>query len=459
MASGSVLNVENNSNKPKMTFAQIVNMSFGFLGIQFGFALQNGNASRILQTFGADVEHLSWFWLAGPLTGMIVQPLIGYFSDRTWTALGRRRPYFLAGAILASISLMIMPNAGSLTTFLAPLYIGAGILMIMDASFNVAMEPFRALVADRLPTDQRTLGFSIQTCLIGIGAVVGSTLPYIFANWFGVPKDASPGQVPENVILSFYVGAVIFLITILWTVITTKEFPQEEYKKEGEDGEKFHKAPSGISEIITDFKKMPITMKQLGWTQFFSWFGLFSMWVFSTPAIANHVYGLPLNDSSSSTYQDAGNWVGVIFGVYNGVSAIYALLLPTIAAKLGRKMTHSISLVCGGISLISIYFIQDPMMLVFPMIGVGMAWASILSIPYAILAGSLPPAKMGVYMGIFNFFITLPQILNGIVGGPIVKNLYGGHAIYAIIMAGVFFLLAAISVVFVKDVDDTIVKA
>lgn len=439
-------------NKPKLRFWQIWNMSFGFLGIQFGFALQNGNASRILTTFGADVEHLSWFWLAAPLTGMIVQPIIGYYSDHTWTSLGRRRPYFLAGSILAASALIMMPNSAVLANLLPPLYIGAGILMIMDASFNVAMEPFRALVADLLPTDQRTLGFSIQTCLIGIGAVVGSWLPYIFAEYFGVEKSASDGSVPYSVTLSFYVGAVVFLIAILWTVITTKEFPPDkEYSKEGTQPDK-----KGLRQIISDFAGMPATMKQLGLVQFFSWFALFSMWVFSTSAIATHVYGLPQDDRSSDAFNEAANWVGIIFGVYNGVSAIYALLLPTIAAKIGRKRTHAISLTIGGLGLISIYFIHDPIFLIISMIGVGIAWASILAMPYAILAGAIPPKKMGIYMGVFNFFITLPQIINGIIGGPIVKNLYGSQAIYAIVMAGVFLIIAAFCVRFVKDQDDPV---
>lgn len=440
------------TSRPRLSGWQIWNMSFGFFGIQFGFALQNGQASRILGAFGAEVEHLSWFWLAAPLTGMIIQPIIGYYSDRTWTSLGRRRPYFLAGAILASIALMFMPNAGFMVNILPPLYVGAGILMIMDASFNVAMEPFRALVADLLPSDQRTLGFSTQTFLIGIGAVLGSWLPLIFAELFGVEKQASPGEVPDNVTLSFYVGAVVFLIAILWTVITTKEFPPDEYQK----GDGKEPSKKGIVQIMHDFAAMPSTMKQLGIVQFFSWFALFSMWVFSTPAIASHVYGLPLSDKSSVTYNDAGNWVGFIFGVYNGISAVYALMLPAIALKFGRKTTHAISLTAGGIGLISIYFIHNPTYLIFSMVGVGMAWASILAMPYAILAGSIPSHKMGIYMGVFNFFITLPQIVNGIIGGPIVKYVYGSNAIFSLVMAGVFLLIAAFCVRFVEDKDDVV---
>lgn len=426
-------------------------MTFGFLGIQFGFALQNANASRILQTFGADVEHLSWFWIAAPLTGMIVQPLVGHFSDKTWTKLGRRKPYFLVGAILASVALIFMPNSAMLAHLMPAMMVGAGMLMIMDASFNIAMEPFRALVADLLPSDQRTLGFSIQTFLIGTGAVIGSWLPYILAEWIGVEKISAEGGVPNNVIVSFYIGAAVLISSIIWTIVKTKEYPPE--KSVNEENEKKR---NGLAEIFSDFISMPKTMKQLGIVQFFSWFALFSMWVFTTPAVAVHIYGTDINDTSSELYQDAGNWVGIIFGVYNLVAAIYALLLPAIAKKIGRKLTHSVSLLLGGVSLMSIYLIQDPQMLLIPMVGIGIAWGSILAMPYAILAGSLPARKMGIYMGIFNFFITIPQILNGIIGGPIVKRFYDSQAIYAIVFAGICLLIAAASVVFVDDKDDTI---
>lgn len=434
----------------KMSFWDIWNMSFGFLGIQFGFALQNANASRILQTFGADVEQLSWFWIAAPLTGMIVQPIIGHYSDNTWTRLGRRKPYFLVGAIFASIALMLMPNAPMLTSLLSPMLIGAGMLMIMDASFNVSMEPFRALVADLLPSDQRTLGFSIQTFLIGIGAVLGSWLPFLLAEVFNIDKTAAPGEIPPNVIYSFYTGGVVLISAIIWTVSTTKEYPPEK-------SDSVHEKKSlGLVQIINDFANMPKTMKQLGVVQFFSWFALFSMWVYATPAVAVHIYGAPVGDTTSELYQDAANWVGVIFGIYNGVAAIYALFLPFIAHKIGRRATHSLSLTLGGLSLISFFFIKEPMMLLFPMIGIGVAWGSILSMPYAILAGSIPPKKMGIYMGIFNFFITIPQIINGIIGGPIVKRVYDSQAIYAIVVAGVLLIIAAISVNFVNDKDDSI---
>jgi len=429
-------------------------MSFGFLGIQFGFALQNANASRILQIFGADVHELSWFWLVAPLTGLIVQPIIGHYSDNTWTRLGRRRPYFLAGAVAASLGLVLMPRADIFIAFLPPLWVGAGLLMIMDASINVAMEPFRALVADKLPSDQRTLGFSVQTVLIGIGAVIGSWLPYILTSLLGVSNEAPEGSVPTNLILSFLIGAIVLIGTIVLTVSTTSEYSPEEVEKFSDDETVVEESEKkSIFDIFSDFKNMPLTMRQLSYVQFFSWFGLFGMWVFTTPAIAHHIFGLSLSDTHSKSYQDAGDWVGVIFGVYNAVSAVFAFSLPAIAAKIGRKKTHSISLIIGAVGLLSIYIVPDKYWLLLSMTFVGVAWASILAMPYAILAGSIPPKKMGVYMGIFNFFIVIPQIINAIIGGPIVKFLYGGNPVYALLTSGVSFLIAAILVNRVKEVD------
>jgi maltose/moltooligosaccharide transporter len=443
------MNTENPSRilKPRLSFWQIWNMSFGFLGIQFGFALQNANASRILQTFGADVEHLSWFWLVAPITGLIVQPIIGHYSDRTWNWMGRRKPYFLIGAVLAAIALMFMPNSKALATFMPAMFIGAGMLMIMDASFNIAMEPFRALVADMLPDEQRTKGFAIQTMLIGVGAVAGSWMPYILGKYFGYEITSNDADIPSNVITAFYIGAIALIGSILWTNLRTKEYPPDKYKQFHEGVS--HEEDAGLVQIFKDFRTMPTKMKQLGLVQFLSWFALFSMWVFSTPAIAQHVYKVV--DVQSTTYQEAGNWVGVIFGVYNGVSALYALALPYIAKATSRKTTHAISLIAGGLGLISIYFISDPNMLIISMVGVGMAWASILAMPYAMLAGAIPSGKMGIYMGIFNFFIVVPQIVNGVIGGPIVKYLYNSQAIYALLMAGVFMILAAFAVMTVKD--------
>lgn len=436
-------------SKPKLSNLQIINMSVGFFGIQFGFALQNGNASRILQTFGADVEHLSLFWLAAPITGMIVQPIIGHYSDKTWNRLGRRRPYFLVGAILTAIALILMPNSALMASLLPPIIIGAGMLMIMDASINVAMEPFRALVADKLPDDQRSFGFSVQTFLIGAGAIAGSWLPYILSEYFGVDKVAAAGQVPHNVIYSFYFGAAILLGTILYTIASTKEYSPEEMNEYHEHSPDESKA-TGLKSIVRDFSNMPVTMRQLGLVQFFSWFALFSMWVFTTPAIAQHIFNVAPGDTSSVKFADAGNWVGVLFGIYNGVSAIYALLLPAIAKATSKKIAHAISLTAGGIGLLSIYFITDPHYLIYSMIGVGLAWGSILAMPYAILSGSIPARKMGVYMGIFNFFITMPQIVNGFFGGMIVKHLYNDKAIYAIVLAGIFMILGAVSVLYIQ---------
>jgi len=435
-------------SKPTLSYTQIFLMSFGFLGIQFGFALQNGNTSRILRSFGADVEQLPMFWIVAPLVGMIVQPIIGHYSDRTWNRFGRRKPFFLVGAILSSIALVILPNSGNFTSILPALWIGAGMVMIMDASFNVSMEPFRALVADNLPNSQSTSGFSIQTFLIGLGAVAGSALPEFLAS-NGFSMETLENGVADNIKYSFYVGAVVFLVAILITVFFSKEYPPEEYEKYHGKAESSN--PSGLSQIISDFKNMPRTMKQLGLVQFFSWFALFSMWVFSTDAVATHIYGLSGDYTKSLEYNEAGNKVGSAFGVYNFVAMIFALLLPVMAKYVGRKLTHSISLFAGGIGLISIYFIKDPSMLKFSMIGVGIAWASILAMPYVILSASIPAGKLGIYMGIFNFFITLPQIINGFIGGWIVKNLYGGQPIYAIVLAGILLICAAVSVVYVYD--------
>jgi maltose/moltooligosaccharide transporter len=443
--------------KRKLSFSQIWNMSFGFLGIQMGFALQNANASRILQIFGADVHELSWFWIIAPLMGLIVQPIIGHYSDKTWSKFGRRKPYFLVGAILASIGLVLMPQADMFIAFLPALWVGAGMLMIMDASFNIAMEPFRALVGDNLRTDQRTLGFSVQTALIGFGAVVGSWLPYALTNWFGVSNRTSLGVVPDNLIWSFIIGAAILIISILVTVTTTKEYTPEELASfDGDSEETIEEETSSLMDIFEDFKKMPTTMRQLSWVQFFSWFGLFGMWVFATPAIAQHIYGLPHTDSSSSSYQDAGDWVGILFGIYNLVSAFYAFALPYIAKKIGRKRTHSISLIIGGLGLLSIYIMPNENWLIVSMIGIGIAWASILAMPYAILAGSISAKKMGVYMGIFNFFIVVPQIINALIGGPLVKYAYNNEAIFALMISGFSFLIAAALVYKVKDVDDVV---
>lgn len=422
---------------PRLSFWQIWNMSFGFLGIQFGFALQNANASRILQTFGADVEHLNWFWLVAPLTGMIIQPIIGYYSDKTWNKLGRRRPFFLTGAILTSTALILMPNASHFAEYLSPMLIGGGLLMIMDASINISMEPFRALVADKLPEEQHTLGFSVQTLLIGIGAVVGSWLPYILGNFLGFEKEAAEGVVPQNVVWSFYFGATVLISSIVWTVVTTKEYPPEFYEDEVKEEEAKAKF------------KIPKTMLQLLVVQFFSWFALFSMWVYTTPAVASHFYGA--TDPHSAAYQEAGDWVGILFGVYNGVSAIIALTLPLIAKRIGRRGTHALALTLGGVAFLSFMLIKDANWLLIPMIGIGIAWGSILAMPYAMLANSIPAKQMGFFMGIFNMSITIPQITNGVFGTVIFKTIYGSNPINAMFAAGIMMLLGAASTFLVDD--------
>lgn len=482
-------------------------MSFGFLGIQFGFALQNANTSRIFETLGADVEEIPILWIAAPVTGLVVQPIIGYFSDRTWNKLGRRRPYFLFGAIFASIALCIMPNSPSL-------WVAAGMLWIMDASINISMEPFRAFVGDNLRADQRTLGFSMQSFFIGIGAVVGSAMPYIFSNWLGISNTAPEGVIPDSVKWSFYLGAAVFLLAVLWTVFRSFEYSPEELEafednKEAEVAEitpeenqerisklmkygigltlvggilsyllfqwelkkelyvvsfgllivgilfalasllRRSKGKNGFVVIMTDLLYIPKTMKQLAWVQFFSWFALFSMWIYTTQAVTSHIYGT--TDSNSQLYNDGADWVTVLFASYNAIAALVAFLLPVLAKKTSRKITHLIALVMGGLGLISMYFITDPNLLIISMVGVGIAWASVLSVPYAILTGALPAGKMGYYMGVFNFFIVIPQMVAASVLGFLVAQFFDSEPIYAIIVGGVSMILAGFLTLNVDD--------
>ncbi len=499
------------SKKPRLSFWQIWNMSFGFLGIQFGFALQNANVSRIFETLGANVEDIPILWIAAPVTGLIIQPIIGHMSDKTWNRLGRRRPYFLFGAIFASLALLLMPNSPAL-------WVAAGTLWIMDASINISMEPFRAFVGDMLPSDQRTQGFAMQSFFIGTGAVVGSLLPYVMTNWLNIPNTAPEGIIPPSVRWSFYMGGIVFFSAILWTIFSTKEYSPEklkEYeeaeKKSGEQQNAIDEAPlksknfvkagsffglvglvivvvtqlmnlekelyilggilllffvlmllaaafkskqaedNALVEIFSDMMRMPLTMKQLAIVQFFTWIGLFSMWIYTTSAVTSHIYGA--TDPTSQLYNDGADWVNVLFAVYNGVAALVAFALPVLAKYTSRKTTHFISLVIGGAGLASIYLIKDPHLLIVPMIGVGIAWASILSMPYAILTGSLPAKKMGIYMGIFNFFIVIPQILAATILGFMVKDLFGGESVLALVFGGVSMIIAAVLILFVEDVS------
>ncbi|WP_235298290.1 MFS transporter [Portibacter marinus] len=430
------------SEKPKLSFWQIWNMSFGFLGIQFGFALQNANVSRIFETLGASKDELPILWLAAPVTGLLVQPIIGYYSDRTWSERwGRRRPFFMAGAILATIALFLMPNSTAL-------WVAVLMLWLMDASINVSMEPFRAFVGDMLPNEQRTSGFAMQSFFIGIGAVVASVLPWIFTNWFGVSNTASDGVIPDSVKWSFYVGGIAYFLAVLWTVIKTKEYPPEDLEKLRSENAAMG-IFGGLAESFMGIFKMPKTMVQLAFVQFFSWFALFAMWIYTTSAVTSHIYGT--SDSSSTAYNEGADWVGVCFGMYNGFAALVAFLLPVLAKYTSRKVTHLIALFCGGIGLISIFFISDPTLLLLSMVGVGIAWASILSMPYAMLSGSLPAEKMGYFMGVFNFFIVIPQIVAAGMLGFILKTFLGNESINAMIVGGISFFVAGLLCLLVKD--------
>ncbi len=499
--------------KPKLSFWDIWNMSFGFLGIQFGFALQNANVSRIFETLGAEVEAIPILWIAAPVTGLVVQPIVGYFSDRTWNRLGRRRPYFLGGAILASLALIAMPNSPTL-------WVAAGMLWIMDASINISMEPFRAFVGDNLPSEQRTTGFAMQSFFIGTGAVIASILPWLLTNAFGVSNEAPEGIIPDSVRWSFYLGAAVFFLAVLWTVIRSKEYSPEEMasfeenqEREGFGGEartpeayaangarqmqvgvglfilgalasawlanaalyqvmilsagvalvgillvlsgqmqRAGRYENGFVTMMNDFQDMPRTMKQLAWVQFFSWFALFAMWIYTTAAVTSHIYGT--SDPTSALYNEGANWVGVAFAAYNGVAALVAFAIPVLAKKTNRKIAHAICLVAGALGLLSVFVIQDPKVLLASMVGVGIAWASILSMPYAILTGSLPPSKMGYYMGVFNFFIVIPQIVAAAILGFFVGRFFGGEAIYALLIGGASLVLAALLTLRVEDRDD-----
>src|SRR6185437_4920757 len=436
--------------KHKLTFGQIVNMSFGFFGIQFGFALQNANVSRIFQTLGADIDKIGFLWVAAPLTGLLVQPIIGYWSDRTWSKRwGRRRPFFFIGAVLASTALFLMPQS-------TMLWMAAVLLWVLDASINISMEPFRAFVGDKLPSSQRTTGFAMQTFFIGLGAVIASLLPYIFTNVFHISNTAPAGEIGKSVKYSFYIGAVVFFVSVLWTVLTSDELPPENI----EEWEKEKSASKGvlnaIKEITLGIFSMPKTMRQLAVVQFFTWVGFYCMWVYATPSIAQNAYGTI--DAKSKAFQDAGDWVGVMFTVYSAVSAIAAFLLPMLAKRISRRYTHLVCLIIGGIGLISLIFIKSPDLLLFPMIAVGIAWASTLTMPYAILAGALPPAKMGFYMGVFNFFIVIPQLVATFVMGFIIKDIFHEQAIYALVIGGISMVIGGIMNVIVRDDDEKMGK-
>ena len=432
--------------KPRLSFWQIWNMSFGFLGVQIGYSLQNGNTSRILSALGANVEHLSYFWLAAPLAGLIVQPIIGLSSDKTWTRLGRRVPFIFAGAIVSALAMFFMPNSEFFAYLLPPLFFGGFMLLFMDTSFNVTMQPFRALVGDMLSDEQRNKGYSVQSFLINAGAVIGSLLPFVLT-WLGVSNTPAAGEkVAPTVIWAFYFGGGILLLTVLWTSFSTKEYPPKEYAQYNNISTEEKKRTS----FLTLLKDIPITMWRLAIVQFFSWFALFLLWVYTTSGVAQNVWNTAAGDSISANFNEAGNWVGVIFAIYSLFAALYSLVLARIANTFGRKPTYMFSLLAGGIGLLSMVFIHNQYGLIFSMLGVGISWAAILAMPYAILSAALPPSKMGVYMGIFNATITIPQIAAGLLGG-IVLTLLGGKAILMLGVAGISMAIAGICVVFVKE--------
>jgi maltose/moltooligosaccharide transporter len=405
-------------------------MSFGFFGIQFGFGLQNANMSAIYQYLGASESQIPLLWLAAPVTGLIVQPIIGHYSDRTWTRLGRRRPYFLAGAILASCALVAMPSASSL-------WMAAGLLWMLDASINISMEPFRAFVGDLLPSSQRQLGFSMQSLLIGLGAVLSSILPWLLTQ-LGVGTGAGAGPIPQSVHIAFYIGAVVFLGSVLYTIATTAEYPPDPSAPVPAPNHR-----SGASEILHGIAEMPRAMRRLAVVQFFTWFGLFCMWLYFSPAVSHSVFG---GVPGSAAFQRGAEWSGVCFGVYNGVAFAAALGLVALARSgIPTRTLYRFGLICAGAGLVSTCVLQQKWLLLIPMVGVGIGWATILSMPYAMLADSIPPAKMGFYMGVFNFFIVIPQILAATVLGPMVGLLFGGHALPAVVTGGVSLLLAAVA--------------
>ncbi len=428
-------------NKPRLSFWQIWNMSFGFLGIQFGWGLQLANMSPIYKYLHAEESSLPYLWLAGPITGLLIQPIIGSMSDRTWNRLGRRRPYFLTGAILASLALFVMPDSSAV-------WMAAGLLWILDASINITMEPFRAFVADKLPEEQRTLGFVMQSFFIGIGQTLANALPYLFS-MLGVVGVMASG-IPLSVDYAFKIGAIVFLAAVIWTVASTKEYPPDDM----EEFERMRREKKGIlagfSEIFSSIAEMPTTMKQLAVVQFFTWFALPCMWQFFGIAVARHVFGAP--DEKSPLFATGTEWGGLCFAVYNVVCFVIAFLLPSWAKATSRKTVHMIALVCGGIGLISVYFITSKWMLFASMAGVGIAWASILSMPYVMLSTAVPPARMGVYMGVFNLFIVIPQIVMSLIVPNIFKNVLGGDPRNAVVLGGISLLIAAVTVLGVRDV-------
>lgn len=425
--------------KPRLSFWQIWNMSFGFLGIQFGWTLQMNNMSAVYEYLGAQPSQIPILWLAAPLTGLLVQPVIGHWSDNTWGPLGRRRPFFLAGALLSSCALVLMPQS-------AALWMAAGLLWILDASINISMEPFRAFVADMLPDEQRARGFTMQSFFIGVGSVAASSLPLLLRRLIPPAGAAAGSAIPEIVRVSFWIGAVAFLGAVLWTIVTTKEYPPSAQERD----RLRHAKRFDFGEITHAIANMPATMRQLAVVQFLTWLGLFCMFLFFAVAVAHNVFGA--HSTSETAYTEGVIWAGYCSGVYNVVCFLAAPLLPSLASRLGKRTTHSLCLVAGALGLLSVAMIHDKWLLFLPMVGVGIAWASILSMPYSILASAIPSNRMGIYMGIFNFFIVIPEILSSLIFGWIMANLLSNDRMKALIVGGVCFILAAILMQRVREV-------
>ncbi len=432
--------------KPKLSLSQIINMSVGFFGIQFGWDLQRANMGPIYEHLHAKAEDIPILFLAAPLTGLLVQPIIGYMSDRTWSPrFGRRRPYFFVGAVLSTIALVLMPHS-------SVLWMAAGLLWVMDVFGNVAMEPFRAFVADKLNEEQRTQGFVMQSLMIGLGGSIASALPWMMTNWIHLSSTAAPGIIPDNVKWSFYIGAFFFLSAVLYTVFTSKEYPPPDLGFKDKVKESNRGFGGGVREILDAIGNMPARMKVLSLVQFFTWPGLFLMWFYYNTAVARNVFHA--TSELDPLYGEGTNFGGLTLAFYNVVTFLFAFVLPSIAKKLGRKLTHSVCLLCGAIGLISVAFVENKYMLFGCMTGVGIAWASILSMPYAMLSGVLPEDKIGVYMGIFNFFIVLPEIIASFCFGWIMKNLLDNNRLAAVQIGGVLMIIAAIiCYFFIKEKD------
>ncbi|MDD2707932.1 MAG: MFS transporter [Verrucomicrobiae bacterium] len=427
--------------KPSRSFWQLWSMSFGFLGIQFGWGLQMANMSAIYEYLGAKPEQIPMLWLAAPLTGLLVQPVIGYLSDRTWCWLGRRRPYFVTGTIMACLSLVLMP-------FSHALWMAAMLLWVLDFSVNVSMEPFRAFVADLLPESQRGQGFAMQSLLIGLGAILASALPWLLTHVFGVSSGHSEGSIPLTVRYAFHIGAAVYFAAVMWTVATTKEYPPEDMEAFRRMKAERRGLGAGARELFEDFRRMPSVMRQLAGVQFFTWLGLFCMWLYFSVTVARNVFGAV--DEKSALFTEGVEWGGLCFAMYNAVTFLFSFVLIALARRHSPRLIHFACLLCGGLSLVSVMFITNKYLLFLPMMGVGIAWASVVSMPYAMLSNCLPSEKYGVYMGIFNFFIVIPEILASLGLGLVMIHVFHGNRMAAVVTGGVYMLIAAVLVLRVR---------